>query len=139
MTPLLKKICIFVKKIFGKNWVFICKQNIMRKIIRLTENDLTRLVRRVIEEQSSIPQPKVGDSINIYKKGNPSINFQGTICSMDGRYLYIKNYVTNECIEFLWGEGISVKKIGSTIQVDDPSFNISGVFSPSIKKCKNCK
>ncbi len=44
------------KKFLGKNGVFICKQNIMGKIIRLTESDLTRLVKRVISEQSLTPE-----------------------------------------------------------------------------------
>lgn len=33
--------------------VFMIKENIMKRIIRLTESDLTRIVKRVIKEQSS--------------------------------------------------------------------------------------
>ena len=40
----------------------------MRKVIRLTENDLSRIVRRVIIEDNK-QTPKVGDSNNL-KKSN---------------------------------------------------------------------
>ena len=36
----------------------------MRKVIRLTENDLSRIVRRVIIEDNK-KTPKVGDSNNL--------------------------------------------------------------------------
>lgn len=35
--------------------IYIKPKNIMKKIIRMTESDLTRLVRRVIKEQSTSP------------------------------------------------------------------------------------
>ena len=43
------------KKIFGKFWVFIGKQYTMKKIVRLTESDLARIVRRVISERDFSP------------------------------------------------------------------------------------
>jgi hypothetical protein len=44
---------VFSFKNFWKNLVFIIKEFNMAKTIRLTEADLTRLVKKVIEEQSS--------------------------------------------------------------------------------------
>ena len=37
-------------KIFQKFWVFITKEYIMKKIIKLTERDLTRIAKRVVNE-----------------------------------------------------------------------------------------
>jgi len=40
-----------LKKNFWKILVFIYKNNTMKKVIRLTESDLTRIVKRVITEE----------------------------------------------------------------------------------------
>jgi hypothetical protein len=39
----------------------------MKKIIRLTESDLTRLVRRVLKEQITIPLPATGEDPNYHR------------------------------------------------------------------------
>jgi hypothetical protein len=40
----------------------------MKKIIRLTESDLTRLVRRVLKEQITIPTPATGEDKDTHRK-----------------------------------------------------------------------
>jgi hypothetical protein len=50
----------------------------MKKIIRLTENDLARIIRRVIQEQTSPSQYKVGQILNNMKR------------STDGEFYTIK-------------------------------------------------
>jgi hypothetical protein len=48
--------CIGLKnfwKIFGKNGYLCLKNGIMKKIIRLTESDLTKIVKRVIKEHEN--------------------------------------------------------------------------------------
>jgi hypothetical protein len=47
----------------------------MKKIIRLTESDLTRLVKRVLKEQITIPLPATGEDPN-YTPGRPSNPFK---------------------------------------------------------------
>jgi hypothetical protein len=44
----------------------------MKKVIRLTENDLVRLVKKVINEQNNPVKLKKGDIVTIVKKGDTS-------------------------------------------------------------------
>jgi hypothetical protein len=37
----------------------------MKKIIRLTESDLTRLIKRVVSEAVAAPEPVVGKSMTV--------------------------------------------------------------------------
>jgi hypothetical protein len=83
----------------------------MKKIIRLTESDLTRIVKRVISEQDNtknIPQLKVGLSVEVINQerrtgympaNDPSevIDFYGTVCKI-GRYITLKNS-KGQCLE----------------------------------------
>jgi hypothetical protein len=50
----------FSEKIYGKWKYLLLKKNIMKKVIRLTESDLTRIVKRVINESNDGP-PKKND------------------------------------------------------------------------------
>ena len=56
----------------------------MKKIIRLTESDLTRIIKRVIKEQSSYV-PKIGDKISGIANagGNRPIDIEFKITSKD--------------------------------------------------------
>ena len=50
--------------------IFITKEYIMKKIIRLTESDLTRIIKRVIKEQSILSMPDLGnDAVGLHKTG----------------------------------------------------------------------
>ena len=76
----------------------------MKKIIRLTESDLARIVRRVINEETEmnlVEKPKVGDIISIYKKKDVDVNFHGSVCRINGNYLYLKSTSGEKCIEYL--------------------------------------
>ena len=59
----------------------------MGRIIRLTESDLTRIVRRVLNESGKDANPpKVGDSISMFDDVEDfttgQITFSGTICDI---------------------------------------------------------
>ena len=83
----------------------------MKKIVRLTESDLVKLVKRVISEQDNtknIPGLKVGLNVEVINQerrtgympvNDPSevVTFDGEICKIDG-YLKLKNY-KGECLE----------------------------------------
>jgi hypothetical protein len=85
----------------------------MKKIVRLTESDLVRIVKRVISEQDNtknIPQLNVGLNVNIINQerrtgympvNDPDevIEFYGTVCKI-GRFITIKNS-KNECLEVI--------------------------------------
>ena len=98
----------------------------MKKIIRLTESDLARIVRRVINEETEmnlVEKPKVGDIISIYKKKDVDVNFHGSVCRINGNYLYLKSTSGEKCIEYLWiPEGLKVTKYSNSYDVMDPTF-----------------
>jgi len=55
---------------FGGIIIFINKEYIMKRIIRLTESDLARIVKRVIKEQSILSLPDFGqDVVGLHKTG----------------------------------------------------------------------
>jgi hypothetical protein len=62
--------------LYIKGGIFITKEFIMKKIIRLTESDLVRLVKRVISEQSPyVPGmgPKTTTPVGVNPTNKPSI------------------------------------------------------------------
>ena len=83
----------------------------MSKIIRLTEADLTRIVRRVINEQmeSGTVSLKVGDRVEVsnlderpgYNTPSPNkiISFMGTVCKIAG-FIVVKTD-NGKCAEVL--------------------------------------
>jgi len=98
----------------------------MKKIIRLTESDLTRIVKRVMNEEmmTSTSKPTIGSTLFVYAK-NDAKNFTGKVCRIKDNYLYLKNLATGECAEYLWNpSGLTVTKVGNTYDITDPSFNI---------------
>ena len=48
------------------NGIFITKERIMKKTIKLTESDLNRIIKRVINENVSLPEGLTMDVINKY-------------------------------------------------------------------------
>lgn len=98
----------------------------MKRIVRLTESDLARIVRRVISEETEmnlVEKPKVGDIIDIYKKKDVDVNFHGSVCKIIGNYLYLKSTSDEKCIEYLWiPEGLKVTKYSNSYDVIDPTF-----------------
>jgi hypothetical protein len=57
--------------------IFITKEYNMKKIIRLTENDLTRIVKRVIKEQSILSMPDLGqDVVGLHKTGTRCMSYK---------------------------------------------------------------
>jgi hypothetical protein len=115
----------------------------MRKVVRLTESDLARIVKRVIKEQSSDDkylnqvrtQPSVGSSLSVYKDKNVKENFTGNVCRTDGKYLYLKSLTTGKCAEYLWNpSGLRVRKSGNSYDIMDPSFNI--IPQDCLRACK---
>jgi hypothetical protein len=73
--PLLKRRGFFHLKIFWKFWVFIGNDYTMKKVLRLTENDLIRIVKRVINEQATNTPVKKYDKIKVMmnlKPGSPN-------------------------------------------------------------------
>ena len=82
IKPFKSKKGVISKKIFlenfYENWSIYNKNNIMKKVIRLTESDLTRIVRRVVNEDN------INESV-IYKKTlsqltkDPYVNKKGTV------------------------------------------------------------
>tara|TARA_R110000868_G_scaffold4895_2_gene30465 strand:- start:17060 stop:17401 length:342 start_codon:yes stop_codon:yes gene_type:complete len=102
----------------------------MKKIIRLTESDLARIVRRIIKEDNK-QTPKVGDSVSIYNENAPSKkNFFGTVCSVDGIELILKQNISPyKCISYYFHDSNvqSKTKNGNTtsyeIVQDDPIFS----------------
>jgi len=65
MYPISKK--KFSEKIYGEGKYLLLNNNIMKKVIRLTESDLTRIVNQIINEQLA-RSPQKGN-----KKLNPAI------------------------------------------------------------------
>ena len=107
----------------------------MKKIIKLTESDLVRIVKRVISEQSTPTMPKIGSKLLIFKTKNVDKNFNGTVCRIDGRYLYLKSTLSGKCAEYLWDPiGITITKSGNTYEIKDPSYNIT--LQDCVRACK---
>ena len=109
----------------------------MKRVIRLTESDLARIVRRVMNEEmeSTTAMPKVGDNLFVFKTKNVGENFTGKVCRIDGRYLYLKSTTSGKCAEYLWNpKGLKVTKVGNTYEIMDPSYNI--MIQDCIRACK---
>lgn len=120
----------------------------MKKVIRLTESDLMRIVKRVISEQDNtknIPQLKVGMSVNVINQerrtgympvNDPSevVTFYGTVCKI-GRFIQLRND-KNECMEVLNDPKKFYKTGSNTLGIVSSSFD-----KTSIKKCneRSCK
>ena len=120
----------------------------MKKIVRLTESDLMRIVKRVISEQDNtknIPHLKVGMNVDVINQerrtgympvNDPSevVNFYGTLCRI-GKFLTVKND-KGECLEVLNDPKKFYKASSNTLGV--VSFSLD---KRSIKKCSewSCK
>jgi hypothetical protein len=63
----------------------------MKKIIRLTESDIVRIVKRVVNEQMEMPKDKTEDFFNLVAK--KSFTKKPT-----------KRYVSNNFISFAWND-----------------------------------
>jgi hypothetical protein len=99
----------------------------MKKIIRLTESDLTRIVKRVMNEEmmTSTSKPTIGSTLFVYKEKNVGENFTGKVCRIKDNYLYLKNLGTGKCAQYLWNpSGLKVTKNGNMYDIKDSSFNI---------------
>lgn len=59
---------------FSRFNIFIIKINIMAKTVRLTESDLTRIVKRVIKEDEDEDTTEYMDCLDCLKKVNNRIN-----------------------------------------------------------------
>jgi len=96
----------------------------MKKIIRLTESDLTRLVRRVLKEQITIPLPATGEDKNTHRgnQGFQSPGFETFLADPlnDGIVIELKYELEND--KFAKGKiviifnGAKYKNIGELIQ-----------------------
>lgn len=107
----------------------------MKKIVRLTESDLMRIVKRVINEEALSSIPTIGSTLFIYKTKNVGTNFTGKVCRIDGRYLYLKSSSSGKCAEYLWDpNGLKVTKVGNTYDIMDPSYNVT--IQDCIRACK---
>ena len=90
----------------------------MKKIVRLTEADLVRLVKRVISEQ----EVKVGDTINLYTYPNESNSFffftisyrqqnaslEFSVLNKSKRLTYLSNYSVRAEAQRLQAEGVDI-------------------------------
>ena len=93
--------------------VFIIKEFNMKKIVRLTEADLVRLVKRVISEQ----EVKVGDTINLYTYPNESNSFFKTQAT-------IKEFLDDENIpETKYKRRTYPGRIEKVISITAPNYN----------------
>jgi hypothetical protein len=109
----------------------------MKKVIRLTESDLMRIVKKVMNEEmmTSTPKPTIGSTLFVYKAKNVGENFTGRVCRINGDYFYLKSSTTGECAEYLWNpSGLKVTKVGNTYDITDPSFNI--LKQDCLRACK---
>ena len=112
----------------------------MSKIIRLTEADLTRIVRRVINEQmeSTSVSLKVGDRVEVsnlderpgYNTPSPNkvISFMGTICKIAG-FIVVKTD-NGKCAEVLNKSENFWKEQGS---------NVKRIYQSSLREPKPCE
>jgi hypothetical protein len=97
----------------------------MGRIVRLTERDLTRIVKRVLNESGKDANPpKVGDSISMFDDAEDfttgQLTFSGTVCNVinNGQILFsavpykqliIKQDIAPyKCIDYMYDSG-SVK------------------------------
>lgn len=116
----------------------------MKRVIRLTENDLARIVKRVISEQPTLgdlgklptpTMPTIGSSLIIFKTKKSDENFFGTVCRIDGKYLYLKSSSSGKCAEYLWDpRGLTVTKSGNAYEIKDPTYNI--MLQDCVRACK---
>jgi hypothetical protein len=95
LTPLFKKIPNSEKKFlenFGGNTIFINKEYIMKRIIRLTETDLSRIVKRVIEESKSTPTKReiLGMSKDELKDVYGDLEVKGSYLGKKGTFHHFK-------------------------------------------------
>lgn len=91
---------------------------------RLIETKLGN-VKPLINEDMKTSKPKVGDNLFVYKTKNDSEKFSGSVCRVEGNYLYLQSKTGSGCAEYLWDpSGLKVTKNGSTYDISDPSFNI---------------
>jgi hypothetical protein len=61
----------------------------MSRIVRLTESDLTRIVRRVISEQDAVSVQKQGTALNISSYGRDNSNPNEVHMRRYGQQIYI--------------------------------------------------
>jgi hypothetical protein len=95
----------------------------MKKIVRLTENDLMRIVKRIIKEESTnIKLPKVGDRLRISNPKNFNQSYTGEVVKIINNYtIYLKN--GQKCAEYIWEtEGINMESEGYGFHITDPNF-----------------
>jgi hypothetical protein len=119
---------IFSKIIFGKKndlfGIFIIKEFNMAKIVRLTERDLTRLVRKVIKEQTESDLNQVG-SKNLWsqiEKGlitfnNPKVIRSKTID--EGKPFTSLNWGSHKEKGHNWGVSVSSDDNDLAFQTSD--------------------
>jgi len=112
----------------------------MKKIIRLTESDLARIVKRVINEEmeSNTVSLKVGDRVEVsnfderpgYNSPSPNkiISFMGTICKIAG-FIVVKTDF-GKCAEVLNKSENFWKEQGS---------NVKRIYQSSLREPKPCE
>jgi len=103
----------------------------MKKVVRLTENDLMRIVKRVISEQSTnIKLPKVGDRLRISNANNFNQSYTGEVVKIINNYtIHLKN--GQECAQYIWEtKGIKMKSEGYGFHITDPNFELNFKIKP---------
>jgi hypothetical protein len=95
----------------------------MKRIIRLTESDLTRIVKRVLSEQPKIPTGFTHKLVSVTKKGNTVIGVTSPTVSESSN------------IPTRWE---SCKKEGTSNCIEYPSTLPDGRHSATEGTCSNC-
>ena len=77
----------------------------MKKIVRLTESDLTRLVKRIIKENRN-HNIKIGDTVDI-----PHMEYRGKVISINNDRIEIDGPMGSETFNINDVKKVDVKKV----------------------------
>ena len=113
----------------------------MKKVVRLTENDLMRIVKRIIKEESTnIKLPKVGDRLRISNPKDTPQSYTGDVVKIWNNYMiYLKDVSSfinpsspgQKCAQYVWKtEGINMEKEGYGFHITDPNFELKFKVKP---------
>jgi hypothetical protein len=105
--------------------IFITKENIMRKIIRLTESDLTRIVKRLINEKKDmikIPKEYDGVRMELGNSASPEdiIDMYNELVASEGDSSRLEKYEDG----YFWND--SMDEITVDVILDELNYSING-------------